>query len=111
MAEFFSYGEFESSDEVEDYLLSDNDGDYSTILQPFQFEPQATNITTSQECSNTTENEQIINLSNTVRIDNLDWCQCMNCHNEKREIDCLCFREVSALQDDNFEGIYITCYF
>ena len=110
MAEFFSYGEFESSDEVEDYLSSDNDGDYSTILQPFQFEPEATNIT-SQECSNTTENEQIINLSNTVRIDNLDWCQCMNCHNEKREIDCLCCREVSALQDDNFEGIYITCYF
>ena len=34
MAEFFSYGEFESSDEVEDYLSSDN-GDYSTILQPF----------------------------------------------------------------------------
>ena len=71
MAEFFSYGEFESSDEVEDYLSSDNDGDYSTILQPFQFEPEATNIM-SQECSNTTENEQIINVSNTVRIDNLD---------------------------------------
>ena len=32
-----------------------------------------------------------------IRIGNIDWCKCVHCKNEAREIDCLCCREVNAM--------------
>ena len=32
-----------------------------------------------------------------IRIANLDWCKCVNCKYEAREIDCLFCREVDAM--------------
>ena len=27
----------------------------------------------------------------------MDWCKCVHCKNEAREIDCLCYREVDTM--------------
>ena len=62
----------------------------STILQPFQFEPEE-----KKTCGNESHEKKAkhINTSSAdllhIRIGNLDWCKCGYCKNEASEIDSL----------------------
>ena len=50
--------------------------------------------------------------SQEIRAGNKNWCQCGLCsENEEREIDCLCCREVDAIEDEKFTGLFISIFF
>lgn len=65
-------------------------------FNPYMFEPEKNVSSTS---SSSTSKSEETETENEVegRVTNLDWCTCGCCKKEKREIDCLCCQEVSAL--------------
>ena len=81
-------------------------------LEPYQFEPtkkvshenphqlEGNQKLTQEECF-------LIKHWENLRVGNTGWCSCEGCKEEKREIDCLCCREVDAITDEQFSGIYI----
>ena len=48
------------------------------------------------------EKSQVEPLKN--RIGNTGWCQYGKCHAEAKEIDCLCWKDLVALDELKFEG-------
>ena len=45
--------------------------------------------------------------TNTQELDRVtrnNWCLCNECRKEKREIDCLCCHDVTAISDSQYEG-------
>ena len=50
--------------------------------------------------------------SQEIRNGNQNWCQCGLCsENEERERDCLCCREVDAIEDEKFTALFILIFF
>ena len=85
-----------SDNEKSDYSeenASDNEDFHSTILLPFQFEPEQKKIYCNESDEKKTKpiHTSAINLLH-IKIENLDWCKCGHWKNEVREIDCLCRR-------------------
>ena len=37
-------------------------------------------------------------------VGNIGWCQCGKYHAETQEIDCLCYKDLAALEELKFEG-------
>ena len=78
-------------------------------LEPYQFEPiKQLDIENSQNSvakDNIVQEECfLIKHWQNVRNGNTEWCSCKNCKDEKREIDCLCCKEVDAITDEQFSG-------
>ena len=73
-------------------------------LEPYQFEPQKLENTLNKEECATEEiaSSNIIEEHDNNRAGNNTWCSCGFCSSEKRELDCLCCREISAIADEAF---------
>ena len=87
--------------EESDYSVEntwDNEDFRSTILQPFQLEPEQ-----KKACGNEGHEKETKHIHTSavdllhIRIGNLDWCKWGHCKNEGREIDNLYCREVDAM--------------
>ena len=65
-------------------------------------------IETNCEAKGTEQNIKELKTKTTIRVGNLDWCECSQCQNETREIDCLCCQEVAAL-NEKFDENLMTC--
>ena len=61
------------------------------------FEPEKKDASSTGLSSESKSVEIESERQNETRFKNLDRCNCGNCKNEKREIDCLCYQEVDAL--------------
>lgn len=83
-------------------------------LEPYQFEP----------IKEIDQHHQLLRENDTtgcflikhwetlnIRIGSTDWCECNGCVEEKREIDCLCCREVDAITDEQFSGSFYHYFF
>ena len=66
-------------------------------FNPYMFEPEKKDGSSTGSSSESESEESESERQNETRVTNLDWCTCGNCKNEKREIDCLCCKEVDAL--------------
>ena len=114
----------------------EEDGDVEELanmlskLQPYQYEPcnrerksdgsesETTDNDSDTEsdgldpietnCEGTEQNIKELKTKKTIREGNLDWCECLQCQNETREIDCLCCQEVAAL-NEKFDENSMTC--
>ena len=70
----------------------------STILEPFQIKAEQ-----KKTCGNESHEKGTKHIYASaanrlhIRIENLDWCKYRHFKNERREIDCLCCREVDAI--------------
>ena len=70
----------------------------STILEPFQIKAEQ-----KKKCGNESHEKETKHIYASaanrlhIRIENLDWCKYRHFKNERREIDCLCCREVDAI--------------
>ena len=75
-------------------------------VQPYQFEPEKQNQANSFQCGHSPnkmgEKSQLESVQNCV--ENIGWCQCGKCHAETRETDCLCCKDLVALDELKFEG-------
>ena len=75
-------------------------------LQPYQFEPEKQNHGNSFQCGGSPDKvggkSQPESLQN--HVGNIGWCQCGKCHAETQEIDCLCYKDLAALEELKFEG-------
>ena len=70
---------------------SDNEGFRSTILQPFQFEPEQKRTCCNENHEKDTKHIHVSAADLLhIRIGNLDWRKCGHCKNEARKIDRLC---------------------
>ena len=87
--------------EASDYSEENTNGNEnfcSTILQPFQFEPEQ-----KKTCGNESHEKETKHIHASaanllhIRKGNLDQCKYGHCKNEAREIDCLCCRELDAI--------------
>ena len=77
---------------------SDNEDFRTTILQPFQFEPEQKKTRSVMRAMRKEHNIFTIQLLILhSRIENLDWYKSGHCKNEVKEIDCLYCREVDAM--------------
>ena len=76
-------------------------------LEPYQFEPEKANFP-----ENENDEEQVSSVDlckqteEKMRLHSLSWCLCGSCKEERREIDCLCCKEVDAISDEQFSGIF-----
>ena len=61
------------------------------------FQPEKKDVSSTSSSSESESEEIESERQNKTRVRNLDWCTCGNCKNKKREIDCLCWQEVDAL--------------
>ena len=92
-----SYLYFNEENDYSEKNTNDNEVFRSTILQPFQFEPEL-----KIACGNERHEKETKHTHASaddllhIRIGNLD-CKCRYCKNEAREIDCLFCREVDAM--------------
>lgn len=80
-------------------------------LEPYQFEPTKKvsheNPHQPKGKQNPTQEECfMIKHWENLRVGNTEWCSCEGCKEEKREIDCLCCREVDAITDEQFSGTF-----
>ena len=99
-----------SSEEQYSDSASESEEDTTTLpsdigLEPYKFEPERKlNL---EDCSGDesegSEKERVEPQGNSRAGSNV-WCKCDQCHCEKREIDCLCCKEVAALGDEKFAG-------
>ena len=75
-------------------------------LQPHQSELEKQNEANSFQRGDSPdtagEKSQPESLQN--RVGNTGWCQCGKCHAETREIHCLCYKDMIALDELKFEG-------
>ena len=89
---------FNAESDYSEENTSDNEHFRSTILQPFQFEPEQ-----KVTCGNENHKKKTKHIHTSaadllhIRKGNLHWFKCRHCKNEAREIDCLCCREVDAM--------------
>ena len=84
---------YSDSSEVGDLSI---DCDFQN-LQPYQFEPECGHSPDKVEKKSQTESLQ-------NRFGNIGWCQRGNCHAETQEIDCVCCKDLVALDELKFEG-------
>ena len=79
-------------------------------FNPYMYEPERDVSTRSDESSvsDFDKNESEECSEDKARVGNLDWCKCGKCLVGKREIDCLCFFEVHAL-NSKFDTENISC--
>ena len=86
MSELYFNDESDNSEEN----TSDNEDFRSTILQPFQFEPEQEKTCGNESHENETKHTDASAADLLhIRIRNLNWCKCGHCKNKEREIDCL----------------------
>lgn len=101
----------EADSEGEDYM---NKTDLDEMIeqldnfQPYMYEPEKaiSDTSSSDEEMPTSGSDSEGLLVN--RIGNVEWCDCQNCKEERREIDCLCCQEVAAL-NLKFDNSSIAC--
>ena len=69
-------------------------------LKPYQFEPveEVSETDTNESDTESFEEERSYD-ENTARAGCLNWCLCLKCKVEEREIDCLCFQELATLNE------------
>jgi hypothetical protein len=97
-----SYSEASANSDVE------SSGDESLAakfngLQPFLYEPEPKS-TLEKNKQKLTEKSTKRYEEKTKRVGNKNWCCCNKCHEEEREIDCLCCQELGALNEKQIEG-------
>ena len=71
-------------------------------LQPYLFEPECASQSSCDDARSHDFFEEdvesvVVDGMEAVRIGNKDWCTCINCKEERREIDSLCRNEVGAI--------------
>ena len=66
----------------------------SIEITPYQFEPEKSDVETPNGTK--TENKQECVKQTEVQINKIDWCKCGQCHEEEREIDCLCWHDIAT---------------
>lgn len=103
----------DSSDNDLEYNFTDSENsdleNFTSLakLEPYQFEPikQGSNENSQQPVAKETPVQDfLIKHWENLRVGNTEWCSCGGCKEEKREIDCLCCREVDAITDEQFSG-------
>ena len=89
---------FHEESDYSEENTSKNEDFRSTILQPFQFEPKEKKTCGNESHEKETKHIYVsaADLLN-IRIGNLNWCKCVHCQNEAREINCRCCREVESM--------------
>ena len=102
------------SSDVEKEILKDL-GDKIKCLKPYQFEPEREPITSvadtdesDAECSEESDEECHSHSAIKECVGNITWYKCIKCNVEKREIDCLCCLEVTAL-NEKFDKFSVKC--
>ena len=94
---------YSDSSEVADF----NIGSDFQNLQPYQFQSEKQNQANSFQCGHSPDEvggkKQLDSLQN--HVGHIGWCQCGKCHAETREIDCLCCKDLIALDKLKQEGI------
>ena len=79
-------------------------------LQPYKFEP--VRELDSELRPDHSEDIEKTSQSQDIRAGNKNWCQYGLCsENEEWEIDCLCCREVDAIEDEKFAALFILIFF
>ena len=74
-------------------------------LQPYQFEPERESGSESESEVNNDINEKSTTKHLEACVGNCNWCECGKCSGiEERDLDCLCCREVAAIDDEKFTG-------
>ena len=88
---------FDKESDYSEKNTNDNEVFRSTILQPFQLEPEQKKM-----CGNENHDKETKHIHASaadllhIRIGNLD-CKCGHCINEVKEVDFLCYKEVNAM--------------
>ena len=78
-------------------------------FQPYMYEPgREVSSTSSSDEDSSNSDSDIKDFTKFTRIGNVKWCECQNCKEERREIDCLCCQEVASL-NSKFEKSNIVC--
>ena len=88
---------FHKESDYSEKNTSENEDFRSIILQPFQFETEEKKTRTNESHEKETKHIHASADLLHIRIGNLDWCKYGHYKNERREIDCLCCREVAAM--------------
>ena len=89
---------------------------FSTLsLEPYRFEPTKVSSSATNSVEETNEEKKkhfkCSKPASENRCGTLSWCTCTHCHVELREIDCLCCKEVEALEESKFEVLTHTVYY
>ena len=76
------------------------------MFKPYQFEPEKEAIRlvvntgeSEEKCSEESDEEWHSHSAIKGCAGSTTWCKCFKCNVEKREIDCLCCLEVTALNE------------
>lgn len=82
-------------------------------FNPYMYEPEmeVSSVSSSDEQSLSTEasgESEYFDAKDDTRVGHLDWCKCGHCKIETREIDCLCCKEVDAL-NSKFDNEQMPC--
>ena len=72
-----------------------------TKLRPYDFEPLA-----SSENSVQNSDASDAEVETSLRVGNIEWCQCDKCKYMESELESLCCVEANEIQDDFFEGTH-----
>ena len=92
-------------------LEEELDESFSTLsLEPYRFEPTKVSSSATNSVEETNEGKEKDHFkcskpASENHCGTLSWCTCTHCHVKVREIDCLCCKEVEALEESKFEGI------
>ena len=79
---------FNEENDYSEENTSENEDFRSTILQPFQCEPEQKNTCGNERHDKAIQHNQASAADLLhIRIGNLHWCKCRHCKNEAREID------------------------
>ena len=77
---------------------------FSTLLN---LEPERESGRESESEVNNDVNKESTTKHLEARVGKCNWCECRKCSGIKeREIDCLCCREVTAIDDEKFTANY-----
>ena len=77
-------------------------------VEPYLFEPEYDTLDELMVEASANANLDFDSLEPIVesRAGNLDWCSCGNCRVMGRDIDSVCCREVNAIPEESFEGMF-----
>ena len=75
--------------------------DFVTKLRPYDFEPLA-----SSENSVQNSDASDAEVETSLRVGNIEWCQCDKCKCMESELESLCCVEANEIQDDFVEGTH-----
>ena len=106
----FSSSEYGSSGNEAD---SESEGYMNKIIvqlnnfQPYMYGPER-EVSSTSSSDEDSSNSDIKDFTKFTRIGKVKWCECQNCKEERREIDCLCCQEVASL-NSKFEKSNIVC--